>query len=98
MSWDKGQFKKYDTSQGHGDRRKWQNTFINRFTKQEAEKILQQESPWTILEVAKTASKEEIKKAYRRLMMKWHPDKNPNYIEEATRMAKKINAAYSLIG
>ena len=100
MGWDKSQFKKYDTSRGYGNPKEWRSTFEQRFTKEEAEEILSvdSDSPWGILEVPLTASKEEIKKAYRRLMIKWHPDKNPHDQERATAMAKKINAAYSIIG
>ena len=33
---------------------------------------------YTILEVERTASTSDIRKSYRKLALKWHPDKNPD--------------------
>ena len=46
---------------------------------------------YKILEVSKTASAEEITKAYRRLAQKWHPDKNPG--KNTTEKMALINEA-----
>jgi len=50
------------------------------------------------LGVARTASDADIKKAYRKLAMKYHPDRNPGKEKEATERFKEINEAYSALG
>ena len=52
---------------------------------------------YTILGVNEKASKEEIKKAYRSLSMKYHPDKNNGDIT-ATTQFQKISEAYETLG
>jgi DnaJ-class molecular chaperone len=47
--------------------------------------------------VDEKSSKDEIKKAYRSLQMKWHPDKNPGS-QESINMTQKINEAYETLG
>lgn len=51
---------------------------------------------YQILELDKNATDDEIKKAYRRLSMKWHPDKNANK-KEAEDKFKNISNAYSIL-
>jgi DnaJ-class molecular chaperone len=52
---------------------------------------------YNILEVPETATADEIKKAYRRLSLIHHPDKNNNSPESATKF-QKISEAYETIG
>lgn len=54
------------------------------------------DDPYKVLGVSPDASDEEIKKAYRRLAMKYHPDRNPDDPEAAKKM-QQINAAYEQI-
>jgi curved DNA-binding protein len=51
---------------------------------------------YDILGVNKKASDEEIKRAYRKLAMKYHPDRNPNK-KEAEERFKEINEAYAVL-
>jgi DnaJ-class molecular chaperone len=51
---------------------------------------------YKILELEKSATKEEIKKAYRKLAMKYHPDRNKGD-KEAEKQFKQINEAYSVL-
>lgn len=49
------------------------------------------------LQVDKNASDDDLKKAYRKLAMKWHPDKNPNNKSQAEAKFKQISEAYEVI-
>lgn len=51
---------------------------------------------YEVLEVSKTAGADEIKKAFRKLAMKYHPDRNPGDKEAEARF-KEINEAYEVL-
>lgn len=57
----------------------------------------QRENYYTVLGVGENASKEEIKKAYRNLSLKYHPDKNQGS-SESVSMFQKISEAYEALG
>jgi len=53
---------------------------------------------YQILGVPKNASDEDIKKAYRKLAMQFHPDRNPGKEKWASEKFKEINEAFSVLG
>ena len=53
--------------------------------------------PYEVLGVGRDASQTEIKKAYRRLAIKYHPDKNPDDARSEERF-KQVGEAYDILG
>ena len=52
---------------------------------------------YAILGVSKTATDDELKKAYRKLAKKYHPDANPDNKAEAEKKFKEVNEAYEVL-
>lgn len=51
---------------------------------------------YKVLEISKSASKDEIKRAFRKLARKYHPDVNPDEAKSGEKF-KEINEAYSIL-
>jgi molecular chaperone DnaJ len=52
---------------------------------------------YDVLGVSRTADDDELKKAYRKLALKYHPDKNPDSRPEAEERFKEVNEAYQIL-
>ncbi|KAJ6840634.1 dnaJ protein P58IPK-like protein A [Iris pallida] len=61
-------------------------------------KLSKRKDWYKILGVSNTASIAEIKRAYKKLALQWHPDKNVENREEAEAMFREIAAAYEVLG
>ncbi|MBE0479985.1 MAG: DnaJ domain-containing protein [Dehalococcoidia bacterium] len=53
---------------------------------------------YRVLGVSREASSEDIRKAFRRLALEYHPDRNPGNTQEAEARFKEINEAYEILG
>ncbi|XP_062409713.1 dnaJ homolog subfamily C member 21 [Sardina pilchardus] len=53
---------------------------------------------YEVLGVKRDATDDDLKKAYRKLALKWHPDKNLDNAEDAAEQFKLIQAAYDVLG
>jgi len=58
--------------------------------------VAQQRDPYEVLGVPRTASADEIKKAHRRLVRQYHPDRNPGD-KKAEERFKEVQQAYDLL-
>lgn len=65
---------------------------------EKALKMSKRKDWYKILGVSKTASISEIKRAYKKLALQWHPDKNVDNREEAENKFREIAAAYEVLG
>ncbi|KAJ4830163.1 DnaJ sub C member 3 [Turnera subulata] len=65
---------------------------------EKALKMSKRQDWYKILGVSKTASISEIKRAYKKLALQWHPDKNVDNREEAEAKFREIAAAYEILG
>ena len=53
---------------------------------------------YQILNISRDASAEDIKKTFRQLAMRYHPDRNPEDTRESGEKFKEINKAYEVLG
>jgi len=52
---------------------------------------------YQILGVSREASAQDVKKAFRRLALRYHPDRNPDNPKQAEEKFKEINEAYQVL-
>eukprot|EP00670_Eutreptiella_braarudii_P022664 CAMPEP_0174365336 /NCGR_PEP_ID=MMETSP0811_2-20130205/76862_1 /TAXON_ID=73025 ORGANISM="Eutreptiella gymnastica-like, Strain CCMP1594" /NCGR_SAMPLE_ID=MMETSP0811_2 /ASSEMBLY_ACC=CAM_ASM_000667 /LENGTH=83 /DNA_ID=CAMNT_0015505899 /DNA_START=50 /DNA_END=297 /DNA_ORIENTATION=- len=52
---------------------------------------------YKVLGVSKDASENDISRAYKKLALKYHPDKNPDNREKAEENFKKVSEAYDVL-
>ena len=96
--------RRYDPEkEGFGNPHQWKAAFAERMGWDEAQTVIGTDEPHTVLGVSSTASTTEIKSAWRRFALRWHPDKWPpekyssKEIKKAETTFKKGLAAYTIL-
>jgi len=96
--WDDGYYQKAERP---GKPSQWKAAFSERMGWTKAVETIGADNAYDILGVLSTATAEQIKRAFRILIVKWHPDKwmnaSPKAQRYATKKAKKIIAAYTVL-
>ena len=88
----------YGKTDRRGNAAEWRGDFKEAWGQTATEVVKEaKETPWEILGVQPGTSKIEVKRAFRVLAKKWHPDHNADKKEEAAEMFKKIYAAYDIL-
>jgi DnaJ-domain-containing protein 1 len=91
-------YKTYDPSvEGYGNAEQWKQAFNQRMSIDDATKIIGKNDPFSLLGLTLKATAEEAKKAFRKLAMQYHPDKNQNDLETATKKMQELLAAYTIV-
>ncbi len=93
--WENDHCPKYKPKEeGFGSVDDWTKTFRTRMGLDEAESILGNDNPLTILELSVSFTIDDLKRAYRRAAMKWHPDRPDADVAKF----KQATAAYVKLG
>ena len=85
-------YKIYDDSFGRGSIVEWRDSFNQRYSQEEANSIVKDNNPYTIMELDYGCDLNTVKSKYRKLMMENHPDRGGDPIR-----CKMIIAAYSIL-
>jgi DnaJ-domain-containing protein 1 len=81
--------------EGYGNEDQWNAAFKHRMGWDEAKTILNNDDAYSILGIVFGSTFAEIKSAFRKMAMKYHPDRNPGV--DTTEKMQKIIAAYTLL-
>ena len=81
-----------------GNPEQWKAAFQEALTPEQAHAILGDDNPYVLLDIEAGSSQAQVKSAFRKAALKFHPDRNPDRIEWAAEQFKKIYAAYVTLG
>jgi DnaJ-class molecular chaperone len=89
----------YGTYTGpRGSTAQWRKAFTETLSPEEAQEIVKEASPWDILGIKADASVQDIRTAYRKLTMEFHPDRYPaNKKLWAQEQFIKVEASYTIL-
>lgn len=73
------------------------NNNSNTNNNNEDEDDVESDDYYSVLGLKKQSTQDEIKKAYKKAALKWHPDKNPDSKLDAERKFQKISEAYDVL-
>lgn len=91
--WSGAPYGRYQGERGNSSQ--WKSAFNEAMSQERAQEILGNDSPWKILGIAIGATLQEIKKAWRKCIMLYHPDRHPAEKQEwASEMFIKCKAAF----